>query len=100
MEVKISKDLEDLIPRFLEKRKKEIKDMKYFINENEISKGEILAHGLKGVFGSYGFENIYLLICKIDDLLKENKKNKALESIILLEKNINELEIIYVDEEI
>ena len=99
MEVKISKDLEDLIPRFLEKRKKEIKDMKYFIEENEISKGEMLAHGLKGVFGSYGFENIYLLICEIDDLLKINSKEKALENILTLEKNLNELKIIYVDEE-
>lgn len=100
MIVKISKDLENIIPKFLEKRKFEIEGMKNMVYEGNLEEAENIAHGLKGVFGSYGFDEIYKLCNEIDEDLKKNNSNEALEKILYLIQLFKEIKIEFVDEEV
>lgn len=56
--VKIDKDLEDIIPSFLENRRKDLEKVKDAISQNDFKTIESIAHKLAGNAGSYGLDDL------------------------------------------
>ena len=68
-EVIVRKDLEDLIPRFLANRQKEVGLLASALLASDFVQLRQLAHRMKGVGSSYGFALITALGERIEDLV-------------------------------
>jgi HPt (histidine-containing phosphotransfer) domain-containing protein len=65
--VKVAKDLEDLIPTFLNNRKKELESLRSALAAADFEQLRQLGHRMRGVGNSYGFERVSLLGKEIEE---------------------------------
>jgi len=56
--VQVDVDLEDLVPMFLNNRKREIPELQEALSRGDFEAIRVLGHSLKGVGGGYGFDAI------------------------------------------
>ena len=82
--VHVDPDLEDLIPGYLENRKKDIESITEALKKDDFETIRILGHSMKGSGGGYGFD----AITDIGDFLEQASKNK---DSIEIQKQANEL---------
>lgn len=65
--VTIAKDLEDLIPVFVENRRKELESLRTALAADAFEQLRQLGHRMKGVGMSYGFDTVSALGRQIED---------------------------------
>jgi len=82
--VQVDSDLEDLIPGYLENRKKDIESITEALKKDDFETIRILGHRMKGSGRGYGFD----AITDIGDSLEQASKNK---NSIEIQKQANEL---------
>ncbi len=58
IEVKVAKDLEDLIPTFMKNRHKEVDTLRTALAAQDFEQLRQIGHRMKGVGNSYGFERV------------------------------------------
>lgn len=58
LEVTVEKELEDIVPIFMENRRKDIAELEELVPQMEIEKIQNIAHKLAGNAGSYGFHEL------------------------------------------
>ncbi|MCB9062586.1 MAG: Hpt domain-containing protein [Halobacteriovoraceae bacterium] len=68
--VRVDIDLEDLIPGFLENRRKDIETFQKQLSENDVDGIKALAHKIAGNAGGYGFDGLGEMGAKIENLAK------------------------------
>ncbi len=68
--VRIDKDLEDLIPGYLENRRKDIAAIGDALTRGDYDAIRVLGHGMKGSGGGYGFDAITNIGRKIEAAAK------------------------------
>lgn len=56
--VKVDKDLEDLIPGFMQRRRGDVASLKASLSAGELDKIRITGHSMKGTGGGYGFDDL------------------------------------------
>ena len=56
--VQVADELRDLIPRFLANRRSEVERLRDAIARGDLEAARRIGHGLKGVGGGYGFDEI------------------------------------------
>ena len=56
--VQVSAELRDLIPRFLANRRLEVERLRGAIARDNLEEARRIGHGLKGVGGGYGFDEV------------------------------------------
>jgi HPt (histidine-containing phosphotransfer) domain-containing protein len=88
--VHVDPDIADLIPGFLENRRKDIKTIGEAVTQGDFETIQILGHSMKGAGGSYGFD----AITDIGKSLEQAAKNKDAEGI---QRAVQELAI-YLDQ--
>jgi len=66
-QVKVAKDLEDLIPTFLGNRRKELDALRVALAAADFDQLRQLGHRMRGVGNSYGFERVSLIGKRIED---------------------------------
>jgi HPt (histidine-containing phosphotransfer) domain-containing protein len=72
--VKVAKDLEDLIPVFLNNRKKELDALRAALASADFEQLRQLGHRMRGVGNSYGFERVSMLGKHIEDGARSGDK--------------------------
>jgi HPt (histidine-containing phosphotransfer) domain-containing protein len=93
--VSVDKDLEEIIPSFLENRKKDLTLLDQAIEQNDFAAIEVIGHKLAGNAGSYGFPDLGEIGCSIE-LQAEKKNSDTLRELIASYKSYMEtLEIKY-----
>jgi HPt (histidine-containing phosphotransfer) domain-containing protein len=83
-EVEIDADLADLIPGFLENRKKELVELKTLLQAKNFAALRAIGHKMKGTAGGYGFMRISELGKEIEigaDAGQDALIQKAIESL-------------------
>jgi HPt (histidine-containing phosphotransfer) domain-containing protein len=65
--VKVSKDLEDLIPTYLANRKKELETLRQALEAADFEQIRQIGHRMRGVGVSYGFDDVTALGKLIED---------------------------------
>jgi HPt (histidine-containing phosphotransfer) domain-containing protein len=65
--VRVSKDIEDLIPVFLANRRKELDALRSALAASDFEQLRQLGHRMRGVGNSYGFEQVSTLGKEIED---------------------------------
>lgn len=96
--VYIDPDLEFLIPKFLENREEDIKNLERLLKEAEFDQIRIIGHSMKGSGGGYGFDYLTEIGSRIEKNA-ELKNTDQLNSLITELKNyLDNIEIIYQEE--
>ena len=65
--VKVARDLEDLIPTFMKNRLKEVDALRIALSALDFEQLRQLGHRMKGVGNSYGFERVSAIGKLIED---------------------------------
>ena len=99
MKIKISKDLSELIPGYLHNRDKDILFLRNYFFQKRYSESKDLIHALKGVLGSYGFNEAYNLSVQIEKGLLDKNYSLAADKLKALDEHMKNIEIEYTDEE-
>ena len=94
--IRISSDIEEIVPGFLEGRAKDVQSLREFIGSGEIAEIQTIGHKLKGNSGSYGFDEMGVIGAKIEEAAKQNDVDMIISQTDELEKYLNEIEVEYV----
>lgn len=68
--VTVDSDLEDLIPGFLENRRKDVNLLNEALVAGKIDTLKSIGHSLKGVGGGYGFQELSTIGAEIEKIAK------------------------------
>ncbi len=99
MKVEISKDLEDLIPGYLDGIRKTVNDYKDFLSRDDWENLRVHGHRMKGSGGGYGFHFLTEKGKQIEDAAKEKDGDSIKAAITELDEYLGTLEIEFVDSE-
>ena len=77
--VKVDPDLEDLIPGFLDNRRKDIAAIQEAVGRGDFETVRVLGHSMKGAGGGYGFD----AITDLGAALEQAAKSKNTDAIRL-----------------
>jgi HPt (histidine-containing phosphotransfer) domain-containing protein len=95
--VYIDRDLEDLIPEYLENRQKDIAEILKLINEKDLDTVKRLSHNIKGSGGSFGFSRISEIGTKMEQVAIEKNIEKILNFTMQLEDYLKSVKVVYKD---
>jgi HPt (histidine-containing phosphotransfer) domain-containing protein len=93
--ISIDKDLEDLIPGYLENRRRDIASIEEALKKNDFETIRILGHSMKGSGGGYGFAAITEIGKKIEEAAKKMEKEEVGRQIAALSEYITSINIVY-----
>ena len=94
--VEISKDLEVLIPRYLDRRHKEVETFRTQLAAGEFEALRIGGHSLKGSGGGYGFPLLTTIGATIEIAAKAKEAAKIEAALAEYADYIQRVEVVYV----
>lgn len=93
--ITIDKDLEDLIPGYIENRRKDIASIREALGKNDLETIRILGHSMKGSGGGYGFDAITDIGKRIEEAAKGGNAAGIKEALISLSSYLDNINIVY-----
>lgn len=93
--VKVDLELQEIVPGFIDKRKKDLPDLWDCLNKKDFTTLQTLGHRLKGNAGGYGFDYIGSLGSEIEDGAKFKNAPKIEAAITELEDYLFRLEVVF-----
>lgn len=93
--VHIDSSFEPLMPRFMANRKKEVVTMRQALTGQEFETVRSVAHGMKGVGGSYGLDRVTELASAIEQAAKSADATNLHHHLHILEDYLNNIQIAY-----
>ena len=96
--VYIDSDLEFLIPKFLENREEDIKNLERLLKGAEYDQIRIIGHSMKGSGGGYGFDYLTEIGSEIEKNAELKNSDELNNLINELKDYLNNIEIIYQEE--
>ena len=88
-------DLEDLIPGFLENRRKDIVEIKSLLASDDYETIQRLGHSMKGAGGGYGFDEITVIGSRIENAAKERNSDEIQRQTGKLLRYLENIEVVY-----
>ncbi len=88
-------DLEDLIPGFLENRRKDIVEIESLLASNNYETIQRLGHSMKGSGGGYGFDEITNIGMHIEQAAKDKSAADIRIQMENLSKYLDCVEVVY-----
>ena len=95
IQVAIDPDLEDLIPRFLENRIKDLEKIKEALLSEDLELLRSIGHSLKGVGGGYGFDRMSEIGAEIETCAKSSDLESIKPQVAHLADYLQRLEVVY-----
>ncbi len=93
--VLVSDELRELIPRFLAHRRREVDELEAAIACADAETVRRLGHGLKGVGGGYGFDEITRIGAELERVAREGRLPAARGLVQELARYLDTVEIRY-----
>jgi HPt (histidine-containing phosphotransfer) domain-containing protein len=93
--IRIDRDLEDLIPGYIENRQKDMKSILASLENEDYETIRILGHSMKGSGGGYGFDKITEIGKSIEQAAIDINSREIKNQIEELSCFIKGIEIIY-----
>jgi len=88
-------DLEDLIPGFLENRRKDIVEIESLLASDDYETIQRLGHSMKGAGGGYGFDEITNIGMHIEQASKEKNAGEIRIQMENLSRYLDCIEVVY-----
>jgi len=98
LNIEIDKELEELIPGYLNNRKNDVKQLEAYLKEGNFEGIKFIGHGLKGTGSGYGLDFISELGYELESKALELNAEKLNEYIEDLSYFLENVEVIYVEE--
>jgi len=93
--VTIDKDLEELIPGFLDNRRKDVKLLGEALTAGKIESLKSIGHSLKGVGGGYGFHELSVIGADIEKIAKAGGTAGVDQLIHRMADYLDRIEIVF-----
>jgi len=93
--VRVDAEIEDLIPGFLENRRKDVKTILEALDQGDYETIGLLGHRMKGAGGGYGFDAITDIGRSIEQGAKEKNPEEVRRWVKGLSEYLDRLEIVY-----
>lgn len=93
--VKVDRDLEELIPGFLEDWKKETKLMQEALEKNDYDTIMGMGHDMKGTGGACGFHDVTDMGGKLENAAKKMDPDTIRDTLISLSSFLEQAEVVY-----
>ena len=91
--VKVDPDLADLIPGFLENRRKDITAMQAALEQGDFETVRVLGHSMKGAGGGYGFDAITDIGAALERAAKDRNRESIGKSLRDLSSYLDRVEV-------
>lgn len=96
--ITIDPDLEDLVPGYLEKRRKDIEKFQQYLEEKNFEELRSMGHKVKGSGGGYGFNGLSLIGADIENAAKASDENSLKKHLEKYEIYIKGVKVVYEEE--
>lgn len=93
--VHVDAAFEPLLPKFMTNRKKEITTMTDALTEGDFETVRKVAHGMKGVSGSYGFPEMTTVATRLEQAAKTADAESIRNDLSLLASYLDRVEVVY-----
>ncbi|HOE17704.1 MAG TPA: Hpt domain-containing protein [Syntrophorhabdaceae bacterium] len=93
--ITIDKDLEDLIPGYIENRRRDIASIEAALRKNDFETIRVLGHSMKGSGGGYGFDKITEIGKRIEEAAKVMETGEINRQIAALSEYLSNINIVY-----
>lgn len=93
--VRIDRDLEDLIPGYLENRRKDMESIRQALKKEDLEAIRVIGHTMKGSGGGYGFDRITDIGRTLEEAAVSGSKEKILQKADELSKYLDNIDIVY-----
>lgn len=87
--VKVDKDLEELIPGFMQRRRGDVASIKASLSAGELDKIRITGHSMKGTGGGYGFDDLSQIGAALEKAAVAGDASKISALVDRLEKYLD-----------
>lgn len=94
--VEIDEDLADLIPGYLENRRKDIESILHLLQEGNFSEIRRIGHSMKGSGGGYGFHHISVIGQEIEKAAEAGDENGIRTAVNNLKNYLDRVKIVYI----
>ncbi len=91
----VDKDLEDIVPDFLDNRVKDVRLLKDALEQKDFPTIKALGHSMKGSGGGYGFDRISEIGRVLETAAKNENADTIQKQTISLDLFLNNLEVVY-----
>ena len=95
IKVQLDPDIRDLIPGFLDNRRKDIVALQTALVKNDFATIRMLGHTMKGDGGGYGFDAISAIGAVIETAAKQKDASRIREEIARLADFLERVEVTY-----
>ncbi|WP_374001078.1 Hpt domain-containing protein [Bdellovibrio bacteriovorus] len=96
VKVEIDADLQDLVPQFVENRKKDIESLSVLVEKNDLTAIAQMAHKIKGAAAGYGFAELSELAAQMEVAAKKNDPNPLSDLLKKMKIHFLNIDIHYV----
>ena len=96
IKVEVDADLQDLIPQFLENRKKDLETLRGLVEKKDIEGLAALAHKIKGAAAGYGFAALSHYAAQIEVAAKKNDFTPIPQLVSEMKGHFENVEVLYV----
>ena len=93
--VVVDRDLEDLIPGFMQRRREDVSAMRNALTAGDMEALRICGHSMKGTGGGYGFDEISTIGSAIEQAAIAGDKDKIAEMTDRLEAYLDKVVITF-----
>lgn len=93
--VEIDPDLEDLIPGYLQNRRKDVEGIQEALNNEDFELIQRMGHTMKGSGGGYGFDFISAIGLTLEEGAKEKRVEKIQDSLRGLCDFLERVDVVY-----
>jgi HPt (histidine-containing phosphotransfer) domain-containing protein len=93
--VHVDAAFEPLLPKFMTNRKKEITTMTDALTAGDFEAVRKVAHGMKGVSGSYGFPEMTTVAARLEQAAKTADAGSIRNDLSLLASYLDRVEVVY-----
>lgn len=94
--VEIDADLQDLIPQFIENRKKDIESLVELVEKKDLTAIAQLSHKIKGAAAGYGFTELSDLAAQMEVAAKSNNATPLPDLVRRMKVHFLNIDIRYV----
>lgn len=92
--VYVDADLENLIPDFLDNRRKDIELIKQLLGAKDYDEIKRIGHSMKGAGGGYGFDEISRIGKEIEEAAKSGNPEEITKWVNYLNDYLNKVKIV------
>lgn len=95
MVVYVDKDLEDLVPEFLDNRRGDVESIRGAVANQDFETVRVLGHSMKGSGGGFGFDDITVIGAALEQAAKRQDSDAIRAGLEKLAAYLTRVKVVY-----